>query len=91
MQNAPKQAPKGARQPREARDPKDRAPISATAAVIRASQVHEYLGVSAGTCETIRRAPDFPAVVVLSERARGYRRSDLDAFIARRQVRRSAA
>ena len=78
-------------EPKKARKRRERQPIPEQAAILRIQQAQDYLNVGSTAFNKMRQAPDFPPVIVLSERARGYRRSDLDAFIERRQVRRSAA
>lgn len=55
--------------------------------VLRTAPAAAYIGAGTTLFWTLRRTdPSFPKPIILGTRARGYRRSDLDAWIERRAL-----
>lgn len=65
-----------------ARGPRS-APTGA-AAVLNIGEAAQYVGVRPTTFWVLRKDPDFPPVIRLTERLRGYLRADLDVWLASR-------
>lgn len=60
--------------------------------VLRNAPAAAYIGVGTTRFWTLRKTdPDFPRPIILGARARGYRRSELDAWLERRSLRGGAA
>ena len=52
--------------------------------IIRTNAVIDMISVSRSTLHRLRRAGEFPAAIQLSANAVGWRRSDIDAWLADR-------
>lgn len=55
-----------------------------TPAVLRKRAVCTLLGISAATLDRLRQRGEFPPAIRLGEQAIGFRRSDIDAWLAAR-------
>lgn len=54
--------------------------------VIRVRDAAPYIGVCSTRLWQLSKTPDFPRPIVLGQRARGYRRADLDSWIESRKA-----
>ena len=63
-----------------------RPPYDPTSAIVRGFDLRLAIGISQTTIWRLRRAGKFPPHVQLGENAVGWRRSDLEAWIAHRRA-----
>jgi predicted DNA-binding transcriptional regulator AlpA len=76
------------KQSRAPRSP--RSAPAAHAAVLNVNEAAHYCGMRTTSFWQARRSPGFPAPVLLTERLKGYRRTDLDRWLESRRARRAA-
>lgn len=67
-----------------------RAPRSepaAHSAVLNVNESAHYCGMRSTSFWQVRRSPDFPTPIQLTQRLKGYRRADLDRWLDARRVK----